>query len=138
MINYGFKKELDIPFEDAIELVTKSLAEEGFGILTTIDVKEKFREKLGIEFSKYVILGACNPAYAHRAILTETDIGLMLPCNVIIYEKDDKTVISAIKPTAAMQMIHNKNLQEIAVKVETKLKKIIESVAEIVSKGSIK
>jgi uncharacterized protein (DUF302 family) len=128
MINYGFKKELNIPFEDVIELVTKKLAEEGFGILTTIDVKEKFREKLGIDFSKYMILGACNPAYAHSAILAETDIGLMLPCNVIVYEKDDKTVISAIKPTAAMQMIHNNNLQEIAAKVETKLEMIVDSI----------
>ena len=128
MINYGFKKELNLPFEDAIEIVTKRLAEEGFGILTTIDVKEKFKEKLGIEFSKYVILGACNPAYAHRAILAERDIGLMLPCNVIVYENDDKTIISVIKPTASMQMIHNKNLQEIAVKVETKLEKIIDSI----------
>lgn len=138
MINYGFKIELNIPFEDAIELITKKLAEEGFGILTTIDVKEKFRERLGIEFDKYVILGACNPAYAHRAILAERDIGLMLPCNVIVYEYDDKTVISVIKPTATMQMIHNNNLQEIAVKVETKLIKIIESLSEIVSKGAIK
>jgi uncharacterized protein (DUF302 family) len=127
MINYGFTKELNIPFYDVIEMVTARLAEEGFGILTKIDVREKFREKLGIEFAKYVILGACNPASAHSAILAEPDIGLMLPCNVIVYERDDKTIISAIKPTVAMQMIDNKGLQEIATAVEAKLGRIISS-----------
>lgn len=129
MINYGFTKELNIPFEDVIEMVTARLADEGFGILAKIDVREKFREKLGIEFAKYVILGACNPANAHKAILAEPDIGLMLPCNAIVYEKGDKTIISAIKPTVAMQMIDNKDLQEIATAVEAKLSKVISSLA---------
>jgi uncharacterized protein (DUF302 family) len=127
MINYGFTKELDIPYEQAIEKVTARLADEGFGILSRIDVREKFREKLGIDFPKYVILGACNPANAHSAILAEQDIGLMLPCNVIVYEKEGKTVVSVIKPTAAMQMINNKDLQEIAATVEAKLSRVISS-----------
>lgn len=129
MINYGFTKELKIPFEDVIEMVSTRLADEGFGILTKIDVKDKLKEKLGIDFMKYVILGACNPANAHSAILAEPDIGLMLPCNVIVYEKNNKTVISAIRPTAAMQMINNKALQEIAAAVEAKLSKVISSLA---------
>lgn len=127
MINYGFTKELDLPYEQVIEKVTAKLANEGFGILSRIDVREKFREKLGIDFMKYVILGACNPAKAHSAILAEQDIGLMLPCNVIVYEKGGKTIVSVIKPTAAMQMINNKNLQEIAAAVEAKLSKVISS-----------
>ena len=129
MINYGFTKELDLPYEQVIEKVTAKLANEGFGILSRIDVREKFREKLGIDFMKYVILGACNPAKAHSAILAEQDIGLMLPCNVIVYEKEGKTIVSVIKPTAAMQIIDNKDLQEIAAAVEAKLSKVISSLA---------
>ena len=129
MINYGFTKELDVPYEQAIERVTARLADEGFGILSRIDVREKFREKLGIDFMRYVILGACNPAKAHSAIIAEQDIGLMLPCNVIVYEKEGKTIVSAIKPTAAMQMINNKDLLQIAAAVEAKLSKVISSLA---------
>ena len=128
MINYGFTKELDLPFEKAKERVTEELKKEGFGILTEINVKEKLREKLGIDFKKYVILGACNPANAHKAILAEENIGLMLPCNVIVYEKGHKTVLSIIKPTMAMGMIDNNALRTIAEEVEAKLKKVFNSV----------
>jgi len=128
MINYGFAKELNIPFEEAIEVVTQELKKEGFGILTKIDVKEKFKEKLGVDFKKYVILGACNPSNAHKAILAEENIGLMLPCNVIVYEKEDKTVISIIRPAVAMEMIDNEELKKIAMNVETQLKKVFDSI----------
>ena len=128
MINYGFTKELSIPFEQTVEVVAQELKKEGFGILTKIDVKEKFKEKLGIDFKKYVILGACNPSSAHQALLAEQNIGLMLPCNVIVYEKDDKTVISIIRPTVAMEMINNEELKKIAVHVETQLKKAFDSI----------
>ena len=127
-ISYGFTKEIDRPFEEAVEVVTEELKKEGFGILTTIDVKEKFKEKLGIDFKKYVILGACNPPSAHEAILVEENIGLMLPCNVIVYEKENKTVISIIKPAVAMEMIDNEELKQIAEEVETKLKNIFDSI----------
>jgi len=96
--------------------------------LTSIDVREKFKEKLGIDFRKYVILGACNPPSAHQAITIEENIGLLLPCNVIVYEKDDKTVVSIIKPSVAMNMIQNEQLLEVARKVEQKLKKVFESI----------
>ena len=128
MINYGFTKELNLPFEEVIEIITEELAKEGFGVLTKIDVKEKFKEKIGIDFKKYVILGACNPPSAHRAILAEENIGLMLPCNVVIYERGNNTVISIIKPTVAMEMINNENLRQIAAMVETKLKKVFDSI----------
>jgi uncharacterized protein (DUF302 family) len=128
MINYGFTKELDISFEDVLKQVTENLKKAGFGVLTSIDVKEKFKEKLGIDFKKYVILGACNPANAYKAIEAEKNIGLMLPCNVIIYETDDKVVIAAIKPTVAMQMIGNEKLKKIAADVEIKIKQVIKSI----------
>jgi len=127
MIDYGFTKELSLPFEEAIGVVTEALKKEGFGILTKIDVKEKFKEKLGIDFKKYVILGACNPSSAHQAILAEENIGLMLPCNVVVYQKGDKTVVSIIRPRVAMEMVDNEELRQIAVSVETKLKKVFES-----------
>ncbi len=128
MIDYGFTKQLSIPFEEAIEEVTEALKKEGFGILTEIDVKEKFKEKLGIDFKKYVILGACNPSNAHKAILAEENIGLMLPCNVIVYEKGDRTVLSIIKPSTAMGLIDNDELKQIAESVEAKLKKVFDSI----------
>ncbi len=127
MINYGFTKELDAPFEEVLERVIEELGKEGFGVLTKIDVQDKFKEKLGIDFEKYVILGACNPANAHRAIRAEEDIGLMLPCNVICYESGDKTAVSIIRPTVAMGMIENGRLREIARGVEASLKKVFDS-----------
>jgi uncharacterized protein (DUF302 family) len=129
MIDYGFTKELKAGHEQAVKQVTEKLEKAGFGILTTIDVKEKFKQKLGINFKKYLILGACNPASAHKAIEAEENIGLMLPCNVIVYEKGGGTVVSVIKPTAAMQMIDNPQLSKIATEVETKLKQVFDSMA---------
>ena len=128
MINYGFAKEMDIPYGTVIERVRDALKNEGFGILTEIDVKEKMKEKLGLDMNKYIILGACNPPNAYKAILTEENIGLMLPCNVIIYEKGSKTVLSVIRPTVAMQMIENSELQIVAEAVEAQLKKSFDAV----------
>jgi uncharacterized protein (DUF302 family) len=128
MIAYGFTKQVRAPFEKVVEDVTARLKDQGFGVLTTIDVKAKFKEKLGIDFKKYVILGACDPANAHAAILAEEDIGLLLPCNVIVYENDGGTVVSIIKPTVAMQMIDNRELKAIAEKVEAKLAHVIASI----------
>jgi len=127
---YGFTKEIDKSFEETVEMVSEELKKEGFGILTKIDVKDKFKEKLGVAFKKYVILGACNPLSAHKAVLAEENIGLMLPCNVIIYEKNDKITIAVIKPTVAMQMIDNKELKEVAITIETKLKHVIDAIKE--------
>lgn len=128
MSTYGFAKEIDMSFEKALEVTTEKLKKEGFGILTKIDVKEKFKEKLGIDFKKYVILGACNPSFAHKAIVQEENIGLLLPCNVVIYEKADKTVVSIIRPTEAMNMIENEALRKIATEVEAKLKRVFEAI----------
>ena len=128
MTMYGFKKSLAMPFETVREKIIDALKKEGFGILTEIDIKAKFKEKLGIDFKKYIILGACNPSYAHRAILAEEDIGLLLPCNIIVYEKDNGTVLAIIKPKVAMQMVHNELLGGLADDVETKLEKVFNSI----------
>ena len=128
MIQYGFTKELNIPYETVLELVRETLKIEEFGILTEIDVREKMKEKLGIDMRKYIILGACYPPNAYKAILAEENIGLMLPCNVIVYEKGSKTVLSIIRPMVAMQMIDNMELQKLAETVEEQLKKTFDAI----------
>lgn len=128
MIRYGFTKEMDIPYGTVIEQVREALKNEGFGILTEIDVNENMKEKLGLDMNKYIILGACNPANAYKAILAEENIGLMLPCNVIVYEKAGKTVLSVIRPTVAMQMVDNVELQKVAEAVEAQLKKAFDAI----------
>ena len=124
MIRYGFTKELEKPFEETVKKVSEE-KKEGFGILTRIDVKEKFKEKLGIDFRKYLILGACHSPSAYEAILAEENIDLLLPCNVIIYEKESHCVVSLIKPTVAMGMIANNKLAQVAKKIEKKLVNVI-------------
>lgn len=128
MVNYGFTKELNTPHGTAIQRVKDALKKEGFGVLTEIDVQEKMKEKLGLDMSKYTILGACNPANAYQAILREENIGLLLPCNVIVFEKGGKTVLSFIRPTVAMQMVDNAELQKVSEDVEEKLKKAFDTV----------
>ena len=110
MIPYGLTKELVMPYKKVIDLVREALTKEGFGVLTKIDVQRKMKEKLGIDMKKYIILGTCNPPHAYKAILVEENIGLMLPCNVIVYEKGSKTVLSIVRPTVATQMIDNAEL----------------------------
>ncbi|MEN6432429.1 MAG: DUF302 domain-containing protein [Smithella sp.] len=128
MITYGFTKILAMPFETVKEKIIESLKKEGFGILTEIDIGAKFKEKLGIDFKKYVILGACNPPYAHKAILAEEDIGLLLPCNIILYEKDNGTALAIIRPKVAMQMVNNESLKNLADDVEAKLENVFKSI----------
>jgi uncharacterized protein (DUF302 family) len=127
-MKYGFLKRLDLSFTDAVAQVAAALKKEGFGILTTIDVKEKFKEKLNIDFPQYHILGACNPPLAHKAITTEWNIGLLLPCNVIVYEKEGSVWVGIIKPTQAMAIVENEQLKNIATDVEAKLKEVFEHI----------
>jgi len=129
MISYGFKKELDLGFDDALAKVTAELEKEGFGVLTEIDVKATLKKKMDVDFPRYQILGACNPHSAHKALLAEEDIGLMLPCNVIVYEREGKSVVSVIKPTVVMGMIENPELREIAEDVEAKLSTVFHNLA---------
>lgn len=127
-MNYGFSKTFDYSFKDAIDRVTEELKKEGFGVLTTIDVKETLKQKLDVDFKNYVILGACNPPFAHRALLAEENIGLLLPCNVIIYEKENKTVVSIFNPIIINSIIINAEIEQIANEVKLKLEKVLESI----------
>jgi len=127
---YAFSTVLDTSYEDAISKVTDALKEEGFGVLTEIDVKATLKKKLDREFRKYVILGACNPPYAHRSLEADLDVGLLLPCNVIVYETDDKRAyVSAINPISALEVIKSEELRKIAEEVSGKLKRVIERVS---------
>jgi len=127
-MEYKYKKEIDLPYVVAVEKTKKELSKEGFGVLTEIDVKATMKKKLGVDIDKYIILGACNPPNAYKSLQLEQDIGLMLPCNVIVYEKDKKTFVSAILPSIAMGMIDNEALKEVAKLIEAKLKKVIDNV----------
>ncbi|MDX1638547.1 MAG: DUF302 domain-containing protein [Balneolaceae bacterium] len=128
-MSYYISKKVDYSFDDAIQHVTDELKEEGFGVLTEIDVKETLKKKLDVDFKKYKILGACNPNFAHQALQKEDKIGTMLPCNVIVEEHDDGSVeISAVDPIASMQAVKNNGLAEIATQVRNRLSKVIERV----------
>ena len=128
-MSYYLSKIMAMPFEDAEARVIEGLKKEGFGVLTQIDVKETIKKKLDKDFRKYVILGACNPPYAYRSLEADLDVGLLLPCNVIIYETDDnKAYVAAINPVSALEVIHNQKLKELAEEVSEKLKRVIEKV----------
>ncbi len=114
-------------FQKAIEQVTDALKAEGFGVLTQIDIKETLKKKLDVDFRPYVILGACNPPYAFKALSAEDKIGTMLPCNVIVQQVDDGIEVAAIDPVASMQAVENTSLQPIAKEIQTKLNKVIDS-----------
>jgi uncharacterized protein (DUF302 family) len=124
---YFTKKITDLTFDEAIEKVTNVLKEEGFGVLTEIDVKSTLKEKLDVEFRNYRILGACNPPLAHKALLSEEWIGLMLPCNVVVQEKADGIEVAAVDPMASMQAVENDDLGDIAGTVRAKLQKVIDN-----------
>ena len=126
---YAFSTVLDTSYDDAIVRVKNALKEEGFGVLTEIDVKETLKKKLDKEFRNYVILGACNPPFAYRSLNADLDVGLLLPCNVIVYETNDgKAYIAAINPISALQVIQNQELRNIAGEVAAKLKRTVEKV----------
>lgn len=124
-MQYGFSKTVDLPFEQTIERVTEELKKEGFGVLTTIDVKETLKKKIDVDFKKYTILGACNPPIAHKALQTEEELGLLLPCNVIVYEKDDKTIVSMFDPMLMTDIIKNEQMEPIAKEVKEKLQRVL-------------
>lgn len=127
-MQYGFSKTTDYTFNQAIEKVTDELKKEGFGILTTIDVKDTLKNKINVDFKNYTILGACNPPIAHKALQTEEELGLLLPCNVVVYEKDNKTVVSIFDPMMMTKLVDNDNIIPIATEVKEKLQRVLEAV----------
>jgi len=125
--NYSFGGETKLGFEDAISKVTEALKEQGFGILTEIDAQKVLKEKLGIERRPYKILGACNPQFAHKAIDLEPELGTLLPCNVLVYEKEDaQVVVSAMNPEAALRLVENPEIKEIAKEIRKRIENALE------------
>ncbi|HUI64146.1 MAG TPA: DUF302 domain-containing protein [Bacteroidota bacterium] len=127
-MRYGFSRAVDLPYEAAVRRVTEQLKAHGFGVLTTIDVKETLKQKLNAEFTKYVILGACNPSLAYQALQVEMDIGLLLPCNLIVYEKAGKTVLGAFDPLIMVPLVDKPELAKIAADVKQRLQSVLESI----------
>lgn len=125
-MSYYFTKTINVGFDQAIEQVTEALKAEGFGVLTEIDVKNTFKQKLDVDFRNYKILGACNPQFAYQALQKEDKVGAMLPCNVIVQEKDGQAEVSAVDPVASMQSIDNEELGELAQQVQAALKRVID------------
>lgn len=126
-MKYYYAKTTDRTFDETIDAVTELLKEQGFGVLTEIDVQQTLKKKLNVDFKKYRILGACNPEFAHKALVAEDKIGVMLPCNVIVEEQEDGRVeVAAIDPVASMQAVENEQLPKIAGEVRDRLKKVIE------------
>ncbi len=126
---YGFTRQVDLSFEQALQKVTAELQKEGFGVLTEIDVQATMKKKLNVQHNKYKILGACNPPLAHQALTAEPLVGLLLPCNVVVFEDaHGKTVVSAIDAQAMMSVIGRQDIVSIAEEVNKKLKRVIENV----------
>ena len=125
---YGYKRKVSLSFDEAVSKTKAALLQEGFGVLTEIDVQATLRKKLNVEYGKYVILGACHPPSAYQALQAEKEIGLLLPCNVIVYEDGGHVLASAILPTVALGMVKSPALVGIARTVEEKLKKVIDSI----------
>jgi uncharacterized protein (DUF302 family) len=127
---YGFSRIVDLPFEQAVERTREALQKEGFGVLSEIRLDEKFREKLDVEFRPYVILGACNPPLAHEILNQDINIGLLLPCNVIVYEADDKnrSVVAAVDALEMMSMVSKPAIHRVATEVHARLQKVIGSI----------
>lgn len=125
-MEYFTSKTVDLSYDQAIEKVTSLLKEEGFGVLTEIDVHDTLKKKLDVDFKKYKILGACNPELAHKALQAEDKIGVMLPCNVVVEENENNTVeVSAVNPVASMQAVTNNEVYPVADQVRDKLEKVI-------------
>lgn len=127
MSDYGISKKVGLEYDEAVARVRESLATEGFGVLTEIDVKTTLKKKLDKDFKRYIILGACNPPYAYKALTSENDIGLLLPCNVIVYENEGGgSTVSVIDPVIAMNMVDNPALGQVATEIKQKLLNVLD------------
>ncbi|MFA5834414.1 MAG: DUF302 domain-containing protein [Bacteroidota bacterium] len=126
-MNYGFSKTVALSFEQAIEQVTEELKKEGFGVLTTIDIKETLKKKINVDVPRYTILGACNPHFSHQALQVENEIGLLLPCNVIVYEKEGSTHVSVFDPMVMERIIDNPAMKPVAEGVQQRLRRVFDA-----------
>jgi uncharacterized protein (DUF302 family) len=126
-LGYGYGRMLDLPYNEAVQRALGALKAEGFGVLCEIDIKEKLKEKLGVDFTNYIILGACNPPLAYQTLQQEMNIGLLLPCNVVVYEKGGRSFVAAIDAMKMLSVVGNPALEATAGKVNEKLRKVIDS-----------
>jgi uncharacterized protein (DUF302 family) len=126
-ISYGYSRVIDAPYPQAVERTRQALKNEGFGVLCEIDMKEKLKEKLGVDFRNYVILGACNPPLAYQALQEELNLGLLLPCNVIVYEQESGSLVAAIDADKMLSVVGNPAMTEVAKQVNEKLHRVIDS-----------
>lgn len=130
-MTYHFSRTVDLPFEDAITATTETLKKHGFGVLTDIDVQATLKKKLDVDFRPYRILGACNPQMAYQALQAENKIGTMLPCNVILQQREDgKVEVSAVDPVSSMQAIQNPELADVAAQVRERLREVVDAVGK--------
>jgi uncharacterized protein (DUF302 family) len=127
-MKYGFSKSTDLLFDDAVIRVTEELKKEGFGVLTTIDIRETMKKKLNVDLPNYVILGACNPPFAYQALQAEEEIGLLLPCNIIVFEKEGKTTVAAFDPMAMTKIVENSAILSVAQEMKARLERVIAAV----------
>ncbi|MCH8832072.1 MAG: DUF302 domain-containing protein [Chloroflexi bacterium] len=127
---YSFTVKLDVSYEKALERVIQALQDEGFGALTRIDVRETLKAKLDTDFRKYMIIGACNPSLAHRALSADLGVGLLLPCNVVVYEDDGGSTVAMIDPLSMMGFIHNPDLEQVAQEARGRLQRVAKALAE--------
>jgi uncharacterized protein (DUF302 family) len=128
-VSYAFTTQLDVPYEQAREMVVDALKAEGFGVLTEIDVKSTMKQKIDVDFRKYAILGACNPSLAHKALTADLAVGLLLPCNVIVYEDDGGSVVSVVDPDMLMQVADNPALNTVADQARERLQRVVKALA---------
>jgi uncharacterized protein (DUF302 family) len=128
---YGISTTVDLPYDQAVERTREALGKEGFGVLTEIDVKATLKKKIDVDFRPYVILGACNPPLAHKALSAELDIGLLLPCNVVVYATDEpgKSVVAALDPVEALSLTGNEGIRPLATEVRGRLERVLADVS---------
>jgi uncharacterized protein (DUF302 family) len=127
-MTYGFSKSTDLLYDDVVIRVTEELKKEGFGVLTSIDVQETLKKKLNVDFPKYTILGACNPPFAYQALQAEEEIGLLHPCNVIVFEKEGKTTVAVFDPMTMMNIVKNSAILPVAQEMKARLERVIAAV----------
>jgi len=125
---YGYKRQVNLPYDKAVARVKEELGKEGFGVLTEIDVKATLKKKLNVDYEDYIILGACNPPFAYQALQVIKDVGLMMPCNVIVFVDQGRTFVEAAMPTVLMNLIQNDKLKTTAEQIEGKLKKVVDGI----------
>lgn len=130
-LKYGYVSAVEVPFEDAVKRLEAGLKAEGFGVLCTIDMQAKMKEKLGVEFPRYVILGACNPPLAHQALRQEINLGLLLPCNAVVYEDRGKVFAGVVDAARMLSVVGNPAMEPMAREVNERLRRAVDSVARV-------